>query len=503
MSCQGVLRTTPRAGRSLILAAKVPSTRAKSASDHLYFSTYARSYYETFSKFWQSTNTQSKIAPEHEEFARRWKKMELDEKEKEQKEEEDYAIPESEASPPKVIKPILYFFAVGTLSYSWAAYMTANETGRMVEKISNEFRLYTDTFIHNAKYITDHSAKFSPLTLFQGWISEAHLRATEVQDRFDRGKNYFNLISDWCSRLNLPQELQTSLINSCETGLTWYGKMTPAQSASICGLVVMVVASLGLKLSKRRTFAFLPHDFGKYFMHIPAGNRLHTLTTSLFCPNFIPLGCYSFVVLYTVSTYSLDNVKRKKDADGYQIHIPEVTIIYHFLAFILTSATFSNVASQIFARVLFHRAKWSLSRNIALMKTGAFASNAGAMGAFYGLLAASFVSNAEIKLPYELTLGKLILGAACVEVALLTYSLHQMKFQVFVFNNAAHAGGLIFGYIYSKIGDSFWERLKGFFYERNQRLVRLKLCRHEELVRVQNKLLQKSIQLEELKKGNQ
>ncbi|PWN31715.1 uncharacterized protein FA14DRAFT_162631 [Meira miltonrushii] len=408
-----------------------------------------------------------KVAPEHETFAERLRQAEAAEMNRVEQ-QEDWRIPESEAKPPKILEPILYLFVAGATAYTWAAWKTVKET----KAIANGIREGSDVFGDFTSFL---SARLSGDDKgASGGISEAQLRSARRHELAVRLGWRMQWLMGWCDQLYLPKGAKQAIGSAYLTVADWYLKLPEDKLVTVPVLACTTVVFLALNFSRtgafgKNTFAFLR----KNMMHIPAANRLHTMTTSVFSHLGIGHILFNSLALFSFGGAGLTAYTFLHDGNGYKLHTPEATTFYHFLAFFVTAGTFASVFSHIFTRILLQRANQAYGTEFAKRMTGRI-PGLGASGAVYALVsvfAFAYPKEREMQIAFIPQLHApakdFLTTMISIETGFLVLSLVRARFIGF-FDHAAHMGGALFGYLYFRYGNVIWESLKHEIYQQDE-----------------------------------
>lgn len=409
----------------------------------------------------------TQISPEHETFAERLRQAEAAERNRVDQ-QEDWRIPESEAKPPKIIKPILYLFAVGTAAYLWAAWKTVKETKAIAKDIREGSDVFGDfTSFLSARLSGDDNGA-------SGGISEAQLRSASKHELAVRLGWRMQWLMGWCDQLYIPKGAKQAIGSAYLSLADGYLNLPEDKFVTVPVLACTTAVFLALNISRtgafgRNGFAFLRRNM----MHIPAANRLHTMTTSVFSHIGIGHVIFNSLAIFSFGGAGLTAYTFLHDGNGYKLHTPEATTFYHFLAFFITAGTFASVFSHIFTRILLQRANQAYGPEIARRITGRV-PGLGASGAGYALVTAfafAHPKDREMQIAFIPQLHApakdFLTTMISIETGFLVLSLVRARFTG-LFDHAAHMGGALFGYLYFKHGNQFWEWLKMEIYRQDE-----------------------------------
>lgn len=411
---------------------------------------------------------QPQISSEHETFAKRLRQAEAVERNLIE-EQEDWRIPESEAKPPKVIQPILYLLAVGIGAYTWAAWKTVKETKSIADDIREGSDIFGDftSFLSSRLSGDERGAS--------GGISETQLRSARRHEQAVRLGWRMQWLMGWCDQLYIPKGAQQAIGSAYLSVADWYLSLPEEKLVTVPVLACTSAVFLTLTLSRTGLFGTSGFAFlRKNLMHIPAANKLHTMTTSVFSHIGIGHIAFNSLAIFSFGGAGLTAYTFLHDGNGYKLHTPEATTLYHFVAFFITAGTFASVFSHIFTRILLERAKQAFGPEIARKITGRI-PGLGASGAGYALISASAFAHPkdrEIQIAFIPQLHApakdFLTTMISIETGFLVLSLFRARFTG-LFDHAAHMGGTLFGYLYFKYGNVCWERLKQEIYQQDIR----------------------------------
>lgn len=415
----------------------------------------------------------SQTLPEHQTFRERLRQAELAEQNNVE-EQEDWRIPESEAQTPKIFRPILYFLAVGTISFTWAAWKTVSETKTIAHDVKKGSDVFGDfTSFLSSRLSADNKG------VSEG-ISEAQLRSAQKHQTAVRFGWRMQWLMGWCDQLCIPKGAKDAIGSTYLTMAEWYFNLPEDKMVTVPVLACTTAVFLMLNISRtgafgKNTFAFLR----KNMMHIPASNRLHTMTTSVFSHVGLAHVVFNTFAIFSFGGAGLTAYTFLHDGNGFKLHTPEATTLYHFLAFFITAGTFASVFSQLFSRILLQRATQVYGAQIAKLATGR-TPGLGASGAGYALVSAfafAHPKDREIQIAFIPQLHApakdFLTTLIGIETGFLILSLVRGRFVGFL-GHDAHMGGALFGYLYFRYGNAFWEKLKGRMYQLDQQNERLK-----------------------------
>ncbi|MCO5585091.1 hypothetical protein L7F22_039023 [Adiantum nelumboides] len=409
----------------------------------------------------------SQTLPEHETFAARLRRAEIAEQHRIEQ-QEDWRIPESEAEPPKIIQPILYFLVVGLGAYTLAAWKTVKET----KSIANNIREGSDVFGDFTSFLSSRLSGDDRGA--SGGISEAQLRSASRHEQAVRLGWRMQWLMGWCDQLYIPKAAKETIGSAYLAVADWYLRLPEDKLVTVPVLASTTAVFLALNISRTGLFGKNAFSFlRKNMMHIPAANRLHTMTTSVFSHIGIGHVFFNTFAIFSFGGAGLTAYTFLHDGHGYKLHTPEATTFYHFLAFFITAGTFSSVFSHIFTRILLQRANQAFGPIIARKITGRV-PGLGASGAGYALVAAfafAHPKDRELQIAFIPQLHApakdFLTTLISIETGFLALSLFRARFTG-MFDHAAHMGGALFGYLYFRYGNVFWERLKQEIYYRDE-----------------------------------
>ncbi|PWN31710.1 uncharacterized protein FA14DRAFT_162630 [Meira miltonrushii] len=412
---------------------------------------------------WQSTKAET------EEQMEKVKRVILGEEKLYTKSEKEWRIPESEAEPPKVLKPFLYFIGIGVTSYTIAAWLVIKDTTKGMQ---DAVKLYDQLPELRSKYKDVVRGSWGSL----GSISERDLKIVEYHQAVMKQEEREKRVAYWCKLLRLPKELNDGLIQATRWMSGTYMSLSGSEFPSAPIIALSTVIFLGFDISRtgifgKNTFVLLR----KHLVHYPAANRIYTLTMS----GFTHARFGSFLINATVLFFLGNSVLA---GSGYFPHrTPERNRSYHLLAFCITAATLTSLSSQIFSRLLFMRATKLYGSQVARKTVGRM-PQLGAIGistSLAGISSVQLIAFAEQKY-HSMQEGRKEFKQAMDTFALLNFfyvytRLVFLAMSLFQGNMATRGNpvavtGLLFGFTYSIFGLDYWEHLKQIFAERDQRL---------------------------------
>ncbi|PWN31713.1 uncharacterized protein FA14DRAFT_192785 [Meira miltonrushii] len=415
--------------------------------------------------------------------------------------EKEWTVSEEDAQKPKILRPVLFSIAVGVTAFAWAAYMTIKDNRTVALTVEREKYLDFPKRDFDKEEFTDNLFDFSEqeevrlgvIAYFSkqsgaediswGDLNETQMRAlrkvVHLKDRHPLGifKGLYEYME---TNRSLAVELIKPILLLPSTLYATYRYVLPVRLSDeklaalpICASMVSI--ALVLKLGKKGLFGKSVNGFlRRHMMRTPSAIRLHTLVTSTFShTRFVDVVQYSGVILLIGSSY-LELPKTSKE--GKPLHTAEATTFYHFLAFCVAAGAFANVSSQIFSRILLQNVGRKYGHQIAKKLIGR-APESGA-GGIAGALIGNYLyhspcweeysNNERITLHTGIACGSAIL--LIFEAGVLTLGFIDRRYLGGI-DRAARLGGAVFGLMYARFGNAFWESMKRFFYDCNEQLL--------------------------------
>lgn len=433
-----------------------------------------QSQYIYFTKRWQSTNTNiTEIIPSLQNNTLPWAnggKLIAEQNAKHMIKYHEAIISKSDK---RVLQPILFFLAVGTISFALAARMTMKDTEDTIKKIKQDPNLVKDISKLFSEAIQKVFSKSNHGDVNAKWgnFNEWELREVKIYSKYKDIIKQAEWFDQYLQRLDLSNGITKVIAMVYVWGYGFpIGVLLALPNESVAPIPViasMTASFIAFKVSKR----FLTSNKVSNFIRTNiwrtnSSKQLYTLTTSAFYhKNSWDLTKYSIPILLMGSSYFYPWIIRE-EIDGK--YIAEMTTFYQFIAFCIASATFANTFSLVLTRLLVRNAK--KFGNIQLIsKLIKQRARIGAGGLAYSLFATCAYLFPTPFYP-EIQWSCFSIGFILVQVRSVALILSGRQY----LNGVEHftkLGGAIFGFFYARYGKEFWECTKRTVYQQDKHLL--------------------------------
>lgn len=377
----------------------------------------------------------------------------------------------TKAETPRIVRPLLFFVGIGTISFTLAAFMTVKETGAAVAR-AGKYTELIPAVRENLPFTIEGDEN-----AYWGSLNEQDIRKLSQLGAFLRQRKRKAGIKRWCDTLDISNKTRKKFTKLSNRLLTLSPILKEEHRVTVPLIAFTTTIFTTVKICRTGIFGQnIITLMRRHLSQIPVANRLHTLTTSNF--THVRLGSLisnSFMISLIGGTY-LTSKTFYTDKHGASNHSAEATSFFHFIAFCLVAGTFGRVSSQGFSRLLLIMRTRQI-QNPKLISIIGKTPELGAAGITYGLLGMS-ISHAfttgqlqnNKQLPFiGLSIPTLAIVLFSYNGALMSLTLLGVE-AAFSINVAARIGGGLFGATYFYLGNDYWERLKQVFYEKDKRL---------------------------------
>lgn len=367
----------------------------------------------------------------------------------------DWRVPEADSRAPLVLRAILFFGATSAAIFAWAAWSSVSDTSRIAEEIRPGNGIFGDFSSFLSGTDTDSAA---------GGVSQQKLQVAKRQELAAKMGWQLTWLLGWCDQLYLPKETKDFVGWSYTWLAQRYLQLPDAKAVVVPILAINVGVFLAISLGRTGAFhGTLMRFMSRNFMHAPAANRMRTMATAAFSHAGLAHLFFNCYAIYSFAGFAFAHPRFLRDANGKHLHTAEASLWPQFLAFFLTAGMFASLSSHIVHRIMFEQARRTLGEQAARLSIGRIPSlgSSGSGYAIVSMFALAFGRDAEIGIPFLPIHAPAQDFFACLValdlLGLLATVSGRYKSGL---DHAAHLGGALFGYLYFKFGNPFWEGCK-------------------------------------------